>query len=151
VGPVVPGEGETSTQVLGHGGLHSLEGSHELVIDLLLSGGAIGRHCLLLVFVEYVSALGLGGFVLEESIVDSVGFEALDGDFGAGDDGVSLVHALEGHAVHLEGAGHEHQTGLELLEEDNSVTAVLAGGEDENGALLDTLAESCFILLLRAN
>ena len=41
VGPVVLGERETSTQVLSHGGLLSLEGSHELVVNLLLSGRAL--------------------------------------------------------------------------------------------------------------
>ena len=104
-----------------------------------------------MVFVEYVSALGLSRLVLEERIVDSVELEALDGDLGASHDGVGLVHALERNAVHLEGAGDEHETRLELLEENNSVATVLASGKNEDGSLLDALAESRFILLLSAN
>jgi len=76
-----------------------------------------------LVFVEYVSALGLGGFVLEGGVNDFGDISTLGVDLGAGGDGVNLVHALEGHAVDLEGSADQKETGLELLEENNSVSS----------------------------
>ena len=76
-----------------------------------------------MVFVEYVSALGLGGFVLEGGVNDFGDISTLGVDLGAGGDGVNLVHALEGHAVDLEGSADQKETGLELLEENNSVSS----------------------------
>jgi len=79
-----------------------------------------------LVFVEYVSALGLGGLVLEGCISDFGNVCACNIDLGAGGDGIHLVHTLERHAVDLEGSADEEETRSELFEENNSVTAISA-------------------------
>jgi len=139
---VVSGEGETSAHVLHNAScLVSLQVLEQGVVDGLLESGAFGGTCLLLVFVEYVSALGLGGLVLECSVSDlgDIGSGCLD--LSAGRDGVHLVDALEGHSVHLEGTADEEETGWELFEEDDSSAAVTAGSEDEHATLFDALAQ----------
>ena len=139
---VVSGEREASAHVLHDAGrLVGLQVLEESVVDGLLGGSACGGARFLFVFVEYVSALGFGGLVLECSVSDlgDVGSSSLH--LRAGRDGVHLVNALQGHAVHSEGTAHEEETGLELLEEDDSSTAITAGSEDEHAALFDALAQ----------
>ena len=105
VDPVVPGERETGTEVLPEeGGLVGLDVLLESLIDSFLGSSALGSHSLLLVFVENVSALGLGRLVFEESIIDLGDIGTFDIHFRAGADGVHLVDALERHTIQLEGA-----------------------------------------------
>ena len=139
---VVSGEGEASAHVLCDGwGLVGFNVLDESVIDGFLEGSAFGFHGLLFVFVEYVSALGLGGLVLEGGICDLVDFDASDANLSARGDRVHLVDALEGYTVHLEGAADEEETRLELLEEDNSSATISARGKDEDAACRDALAQ----------
>jgi len=152
VDPVVPGERETGTEVLPEeGGLVGLDVLGESLVDGFLGGGTLGSNGLLLSFVEYVSALGLGGLVFEKSIIDLGDVDACGRHFRAGGDRVDLVHALEGHAVDLEGAGDKEQTGGQLLEEHDSAASVSSRGKDEHGASLDALAELGGVLLLCAH
>ena len=139
---VVLGEREAGLHVLAdEGGLVGLQVLDEGVVDGLLEGGTISRHGLLLVFVEYVSALGLGGLVLEGGVSHLGDVSAVRGHLSARRDRVHLVHALERNAVHLEGSIDEEETRLELLEEDDSLSAESAGGEDENAACFDAFAQ----------
>ena len=139
---VVLGEGEAGAEVfLEEGSLVSLQVLEEGIIDGLLEGDALGGTGLLLVFVEYVSALGLGVLVFEGGVVDLGDVGTLHVDLGARGDGVNLVHALQGDTVDLEGSAHEEETVLELLEEHASLATVLSRGEDENGTGLDSLAQ----------
>lgn len=62
-----------------------------------------------------------------------------------------MIDALEGHTIELEGAGHKEQTRGELLEENDSTTAVSSRSKDENLASFDTLTQFCSVLFLRAN
>ena len=55
-------------------------------------------------------------------------------DLGGGSDGVNLVDALDGDTVDLVGSGDEEESGLESLEEDNSLASISAGEEDKNAA-----------------
>jgi len=139
---VVLGERETSAHVIhkarGLVGLHVLD---EGVVNGLLEGSAIGGSSLLLVFVEYVSTLGLGGLVLEGGISDGVDLDTSGADLGGGGDGVDLVDTLDGNAVHSEGSTDEEETGLELLKEDNSLSTVSTGGKDEDATGLDSFSQ----------
>ena len=124
---VVSGERETSAHVLHDAwGLVSLEVLEKSSVDGLLEGGALRGDSLLLVFVEYVSTLGFGGLVLEGGISALGNIGSGGGDLGAGGDSVNLVDALEGHTVNFEGTANEEETGLELLEENNSLAAISA-------------------------
>ena len=139
---VVSGEGEASAHVLCDAGrLVGFNVLDESVIDGFLEGSAFGFYGLLFVFVEYVSALGLGGLVLEGGICDLVDFDSSDAKLSARGDRVHLVDALEGYTVHFEGAADEEETRLELLEEDNSSATISARGKDEDAACLDALAQ----------
>ena len=139
---IVSGKREACAHVLHDAwGLVCLQVLHQGVVDGLLESSAFGGTGLLLVFVEYVSTFGFGGLVLECSVSDlgDIGSSSLY--LSARRDGVNLVDALERDAVHFEGTTHEEETGLELLEEDNSLSAITAGGKDENASFLDALAE----------
>ena len=139
---VVLGEGEAGAHVLvNEGSLVRLQVLDKCVIDRLLQRGAFGGSSLLLVFVEYVSALGLGGLVLEGGICDLVDFDSSDAKLSARGDRVHLVDALKGYTVHFEGAADEEETRLELLEEDNSSATISARSKDEDAACLDALAQ----------
>ena len=139
---VVSGEGEASAHILSDARrLVGFDVLDESVIDGFLEGSAFGFYGLLFVFVEYVSALGLGGLVLEGGICDLVDFDSSDANLSARGDRVHLVDALEGYTVHLEGAADEEETRLELLEEDNSSATISARGKDEDAASLDALAQ----------
>ena len=145
-------ERETGAEILPEQrGLVSLDVLLKSLVDGLLCGSTLRSDSLLLVFVEYVSALGLGGLVFEKSIGNLVDGDALSGDLGAGGDRVDLVHALKRHSVDLEGAGHEEQTGGELLEEHASAAAISTGGKDEDAAGLNALAKLGGVLLLSAD
>ena len=124
---VVSGERETSAHVLHDAwGLVCLEVLEKSSVDGLLEGGALWGDSLLLVFVEYVSTLGFGGLVLEGGISALENISSGGGDLGARGDSVNLVDALEGHTVNFEGTANEEETGLELLEEDNSLATISA-------------------------
>ena len=145
-------ERETGTEILPeHGGLVSLDVLLKSLVNGLLCGDTRRLHGLLLVFVEYVSALGLGGLVFEKSVIELVDSDALGGDLGARGDRVDLVHALEGHSARLEGAGNEEQTRAELLEEHAPAAAISSGGEDQDAASLNALAQLGGVLLLSAD
>ena len=139
---VVSGEGEASAHVLCNArrliGFNVLD---ESIIDGFLEGSAFGFYGLLFVFVEYVSALGLGGLVLEGGICNIGNIDSSDAKLSARGDRVHLVDALEGYTVHFEGAADEEETRLELLEEDNSSATISAGGKDEDAARFDALAQ----------
>ena len=139
---VVSGEGEASAHVLCNArclvGFDVLDKS---VIDGFLEGSTFGFYGLLFVFVEYVSALGLGGLVLEGGICNIGNIDSSDAELSARGDRVHLVDALEGYTVHFEGAVNEEETRLELLEEDNSSATISARGKDEDAARLDALAQ----------
>lgn len=146
---VVLGEGEAGAHVLvNEGSLVRLQVLDKCVIDRLLQRGAFGGSSLLLVFVEYVSALGLGGLVLECSVSDLGDVGSLSLHLRARRDRVDLVDALEGHAVDAEGTADEKQTGLELLEEDDTAASIASRSQDEHTALLDTLAQLGSLRLL---
>lgn len=139
---VVLGEGEAGAHVLVNAGsLVRLEVLDKRIIDGLLEGGALGGSSLLLVFVEYVSALGLGTLVLECSVSDFGDVGSLSIHLRARRDCVDLVDALKGHAVDAEGTADEKQTGLELLEEDDSAASVAARSQDQHAALLDAFPQ----------
>lgn len=55
-------------------------------------------------------------------------------DGGGGGDSVHLVHAAQRHAVDLEGAGHQQEARLELLEEHHALALEAASEDDEHGA-----------------
>ena len=149
---VVLGEGEASLEPLGEElGLVGLDVLEESIIDGALCLLAVLRHGLLLVFVEYVSALGLGGLVLEKSIFDSIGVDTLEGHLSARGDRVHLVDALQRNTVELERTCHKEKSRLELLQENDALAAVTARGEDEHATGLDALAELGGVLFLRAN
>lgn len=57
-----------------------------------------------------------------------------NGDLGGGGNNVGLVHPSEGDTVDLVGASDEEETGIKLLEEDNTLATESASEEDENGA-----------------
>ena len=139
---VVAGEAEAGAHVLHDARrLVSLQVLEQGVINRLLQGGALVRTCLLLVFVEYVSALGFGGLVLECSVSDLGNIGAGSIHLRARSDGVDLVDALEGNTVDFEGSADEEETGLELFEEDNSLAPISAGSENEHATCLNALAK----------
>lgn len=73
---------------------------------------------------ELVSSLLLGRLLLfEQSIFDLAGVNSVEGDLGAGGQGVGLVHSLQGNSVDLVGAGNEEESGSELLEEDDALAS----------------------------
>ena len=149
---VVPGEGEASAHVVHNAwGLIGLEVLDESVINGLLESSALRGDSLLLVFVEYVSALGLGGLVFEGCISDLGGIGSGDVDFGTRSNSVNLVNAFEGHSVNFEGTANEKKTRLELLEEDDSLATISAGSKDEHATGLNTLSKLGGIRFLSAN
>ena len=60
--------------------------------------------------------------------------EVAELDFCRGRDDIGLVDPAEGDAVDLEGAGDQEQARVELLEEDDALSAETACEEDEDGA-----------------
>ncbi|KAI3483320.1 hypothetical protein L1887_53811 [Cichorium endivia] len=137
VGLLTLGEGEGGGKVLGHGGASLLDGGDDGLVERLLVGD-LGLGVSLLVGgvgEEGGLGLGLGGLVLlEVGVVDLVvDLDVRDVDLGRGGDHVGLVDAADGDTVHLEGAGDEQQTGVELLEEHDALAAEATGEEDEDG------------------
>jgi len=145
VGLVVFGQREAGADVLGEDGVFAvLDILDECSVDSLLGGHAISVNNLLLESLGeeclFISLLGL--VVADESLVGNLGhIDTGNVDLGAGGEGVNLVDALKGHAVQLVGTSHEEEAGLELLKEDDSVSAESAGKEYEHTASLDALAE----------
>jgi hypothetical protein len=136
VGLVVLGQCKPGTEVLlEHGG--GLDGGEESGINGLLVLLPLVRHDSgLAVSVEeflLVLSVGLAG-VLEVVIVDIGGDRHLgDVNLGGGGNNVSLVDALEGDSVDLEGAGDEEEAGLKDLEDDSPLSTEAAGEEDHDG------------------
>ena len=155
MGLVVLGERETSVQVLLHeGGLVGLKILHQGAIDGLLQGNALGRHGLLLGSLgeERLGVGLLADVVADKGLVGDLGhIDASNADLGGSAESVNLVNALERNAVDLVGAGDQEEAGLELLEEDNSLSAETASEEDEDGAGGDALAELGSLGLLGAD
>lgn len=59
----------------------------------------------------------------------------------AGGNHVARVDPSEGYTVDLEGAGNEENTLVEVLEEDDALSAESTGEEDQDGAGLERLPE----------
>ncbi len=98
---------------------------------------------------EVPATLGLS---LGEGGISYLGnINSIEADLRAGSDGVSLVDALNGHAIDLAGAGHKEETRWELSEEDNALSSEPAGKQDENRAWNDTFTELGGISLLSSH
>jgi hypothetical protein len=149
---IVSGEAETSAEVLlEEGGLVLLDVLNELGVDGGLELGASIVDLLLALGLEEGSASGLL-LALEESLVaHGLDIDSGGAHLGGGSDGVNLIDASEGNSVDLAWAADEEESGLELLEEDNSLAAESSGGEDEDGAGLNALAELGGLSLLGAD
>ena len=122
---IVFGERETSVQVLSQEwGLVLLDVLNELFVHGGLELCTVGGYFLLLsTFLKESSASGALLVGSEGLVVDSIELDTGDAHLGRGGDGVNLVDASEGHSVHLAWAAHQEQTGLQLLEEDDSLSA----------------------------
>ena len=127
MGLVVPAQGEAGAQVLlEERGLVSLDILDECAIDCLLKGNAISGGGLLLgSFGEESFSVGLLGLgVSGEGLVgDRRNINAGEANLCAGRDGVDLVNALKGHAVHFVRASNEKKTACELLEENDALAS----------------------------
>ena len=57
---------------------------------------------------------------------------------GGGSDSVGLVHSSERNSVDAEWTGNEEESGLELLEEDDSLSLESSGEDDKDMSWLET-------------
>jgi hypothetical protein len=97
----------------------------------------VGQELLLLTFTEELLLLGLlaGRLGLGEvGVVDGL----RDGDtgqvdLGGGGDNVGLGDSSQGDTVESERTRDEEETGIELLQEDDSLASESTGQEDEDG------------------
>lgn len=97
----------------------------------------VGQELLLLTFTEELLLLGLltGSLGLGEvGVVDGLG----NGDtgqvnLGGGGDNVGLGNSSQGDTVESERTRDEQETGIELLQEDDSLSSESTGQEDEDG------------------
>lgn len=140
---IVFGEGETSVQVfLQEWGLVLLDVLNELVVNGGLELCTVGGNFLLLsTFLEEASATGLLLVGSEGFVVDSIQFDSSGADLGGCGNGVNLVDASKWNTVDSAWPAHQEQTGLELLEEYDSLSAESARGKDENAASLNSFSE----------
>jgi hypothetical protein len=141
VGFVVLGERETSSKVRGNvdgsGSLGSgfLEVGHDGGIDGLLDGNSVGGD-------DVGSLLSSESSSSSETLVSVSSGEGSIGnlvnvntgeiDLGGGGHGVNLVDALDGDTVDLVGSGDEEESGIQFLEEDDSLSTESSGEEDED-------------------
>ena len=142
VWPVAFPQAEVARQItLQHRGL--LDACQQRLVHLLLVLGAVARHALLLALALVEEGLLAALLVrllvprevaLAADLVDGAVVEVVERHGGLGCDDVAGVDAAEGHAVDLEGAGHEQDTLVENLEEDYALASEAAGEEDENFA-----------------
>jgi len=132
---------------------------HSLLVGLLGLGEGLGSSLLLLVTLSKHGLVGLRALLasvllLLELLAEVVVVVLLnvqgsgESDLGLGGDHVGLVHTAERHTVKLERTGDEEKTGVELLEEDNSLSTVLAGEEDEHSAGGDGSTELGLVVLV---
>ena len=119
---IVFGERETRAQVLlqERALLVCLDVRKDGAINCLLVGDSISVQDLLLgTFSEEVLCVSSFGLVVsgEGLVGDRRNINASEVDLSAGRDGVDLVNALKGHAVHFVRASNEKKAARELLEE----------------------------------
>lgn len=139
---VVLGERESGANVL----LHELvlDVAEESGVNSLLQSlaGIRGRRLGGLIGKELGRLGRLLSLLLGEGLVSDLGgVDALEVDLGAGGDGVHLVDASHRHTVELEGTSDGEETGLQVLEEHDSLASESTSEEDEDGAGRDRLAE----------
>ena len=150
VGFVVLGEREASSKVRadidGSGSLGSgfLEVGDDGGIDGLLDGNSFGGD-LVGSFLssesrstsEALVSVGSG----EGSIGNLVNVNSGEIDLGGGSDGVNLVDALDGDTVDFVGSSDEEESGIQFLEEDDSLSTESSGEEDEDTSGFETSSQ----------
>jgi len=155
VGLVVLGKREAGGQVLlEEGSLGGLKILSEDRVHRLLQGNAVSAHGLLggALGEERLGISLLDGVASHKGLVGDLGdINAGDIDLGAGGNGVDLVNALKRHAVDLVGAGDQDESGFELLEENNSLSAEPTGEEDKDAAGGNATSELSGFRLLGAD
>lgn len=145
MGLVVLGEGEAGVQViLEQRSLVSLDVSKKSLVNGGLEITSFLGYFLLLGSLG--EELGSVSFLLNlasrERLISDLGdISALNVNLGTGSDCVDLVHTLERHTVDLVGSSDKQETGLQLLQEHNSLSSESAGKQNQNGTGLDALAE----------
>jgi len=127
-------EGESSTKIFKlHLVLDFAEDSGvDFFLELLSSirGGAFWSG----VSEELLGSSFLGFGLLGECLVSNCGFDSGDIDLEAGAHGVDLVDSLKWDSIDLVWAGDGKETGLELLEANNSLSSESTCEEDEDGS-----------------
>lgn len=136
------GQRESGAEVLLHGGI--LEVSEQGGVNGLLESlsgirsGNLGRSI-------SEELLGLGSLLSlglsEGGIIDLGDIDALKVNLGGSGESVVLLDASNGNTVELEGTGDGEETGLELLQENDSLASESTGEEDKDGAGRDGLSE----------
>lgn len=122
-----------------------LDGSHDLLIKIFLILFALGigleSRLVLGENVTFGGLLGtlLGLLHLEVFIINVLGnLDARDIDLGAGHDDELLVHTTKWALVNDEGAVDKQKTRSELLQENNTLSTVLASQDNADSARLET-------------
>jgi hypothetical protein len=145
VGQGVAGEGEGSLQVSSHELVLGDAGDDGL-IDRLLEGDELSGEARLLLVTSKLSLGLLSGLLgsdglSEEGVLDLGDVDVSDVDLSGGGDDVGLVDSLERDTVDLVRAGDQEKTRLQLLEENDALTLVSTGEEDEHGTRGNRLSQ----------
>lgn len=140
------GESESRLEVVFERG-NSLDLLAEGRVNLLLEGLLLVTDGSLFnlfsgqeIFLSRFFGLGLGS--LEESVSDASRIDAGEVDLGGGGNDKGLVDAAERNAIHAVRTSDEEEAGLELFEENNALSAVLAGDKNEDSAWRDGRAKA---------
>lgn len=137
VNSVTLGEGPGSSDVLGEVVDLLDVGQQGGVNGLLLRLPLVGQELLLLTFSEELLLLGFlaGSLGLGEvGVVDGLGNgNTGQVNLGGGGDNVGLGDSSQGDTVESERTRDEQETGIELLQEDDSLSSESTGQEDEDG------------------
>lgn len=137
VNSVTLGEGPGSSDVLGEVVDLLDVGQQGGVNGLLLRLPLVGQELLLLTFTEELLLLGFlaGSLGLGEvGVVDGLGNgNTGQVNLGGGGDNVGLGDSSQGDTVESERTRDEQETGIELLQEDDSLSSESTGQEDEDG------------------
>lgn len=143
--PVVLGEGEAGSHVLSEEWLFLvLDILDECIVDGLVESLALSSNDLLLgaLLGENLVVLLLALVVTGEHLVGDLGnVDSLHVHLGAGGKSIDLVDAFERHAVDLVWAGNKQETAGQLLQENDSLSTISTGKEDQDSAWFETLAE----------
>ena len=89
--------------------------------------------------------------LLEASVGDLRDINSREVHLCASRNGVSLVDALNGHAIDLARTGHKEESRWQLSKEDDALAAESAGEQDQNRAWNDALSELGGISLLSSH